>query len=299
MNTLNIKENFPMRNFISFRTGGNARFFAEISDEKELIFAKKFAQDKNIPLFLLGNGTNILIADSGYNGFIIRLGKSFSYTTTKQENENLFLKTGAASLLGSVARKAADAGFGSIHMLSGIPGTIGGAVYMNAGAYNQEIADATEYVKILNENGEIQILEKKDCDFSYRSSLFQKTKDIILEASLKLKQGNRDELEKEIADAMKRRRESQPLDKPNAGSCFKRLDGYFPGKLIEEASLKGFQIGDAQVSEKHANFIVNLKNAKATDIAKVFKHVENVVFEKFGIQMKREVIFLGDFEGIL
>ena len=295
MSALNIQENYPMRKHLSFRCGGNARFFAEIESIDELILAQKFSIDKNIPLFILGQGTNILISDLGYNGLIIKLGKSFNSFELSDNGTQMIAKAKAGVILGSLSRKVSKEGFAGLQMLAGIPGTIGGAVYMNAGAYGQEISDTLTEVTTLTEKGELKTYSNKECSFAYRSSIFQKNKEIILEASFKLPKSERNILESEIENAMKSRREKQPLDKPNAGSAFKRPKEGFPGAFIEQAGLKGFKIGDAQVSEKHANFIVNLGNATAKEIAELFNYVEQKVYERFQIKLEREVIFLGDF----
>lgn len=293
---LNIQENFPMWNKLSFRAGGNTKFFAEISDFSELAEAKKFAAEKNIPMFMLGNGTNVLVSDAGYNGLIVKLSRAFANIQLQEDGDTLRIVAGAAATLGSVARKAASAGFAGIHLLAGIPGTIGGAIFMNAGAYGQEIVNGVESVSVLTASGELATRTKEECAFGYRSSAFQPggalEGEIILGCTLVLPKGNKDVLEKEIADAMQSRREKQPLDKPNAGSAFKRPATGFPGALVEQAGLKGYRIGDAQVSEKHANFIVNLGNATATDIEKLFAFVQSEVLAKTGVQLEREVIIL-------
>lgn len=294
---LNIQENFPMRTQISFRAGGNARFFAEVNTVEEIVQAKEFAQKQNLPLFLLGNGTNVLVSDNGYNGLVVKFGKALSEISFEESAEYLRMHVGASAVLGVVARKAAGLGFGGIHLLAGVPGTIGGAVYMNAGAYGQEIANCIESVDVLTRECITLTRNKEECEFSYRSSAFQTGKkfcdELIFGCTLKLPKGeNSDVLKSEIDEAMQKRRASQPLDKPNAGSAFKRPATGFPGALIEQAGLKGYRIGDAQVSEKHANFIVNLGNATATDIEALFEYVQKEVYAKTGVQLEREVIIL-------
>lgn len=295
MTLFNIQENVPMRKYLSLRCGGNARYFAEINNVNELQEAQKFALSKGIPTFLLGQGTNILLSDSGYSGLILKLTGEFkSYQFEKKEN-SLIIYAKAGAILGSVVRKAAKEGFGGIHLLAGIPGSIGGATYMNAGAYGSELSQAVKQVKTMDSQGNLKTYSVEDCAFNYRSSIFQKNKEWILETILELPFTPEKNLIHEIEEAMKSRKEKQPLEIPNAGSAFKRPQNGFPGKFIEDAGLKGFRIGDAQVSEKHANFIVNLGNATSTEVAKVFKHVEEKVLEHSGVQLEREVIFLGDF----
>ncbi len=336
--TFNIQENVPMWNRLSFKAGGLARFFAEIETVEDLQQARLWALEKQIPVFILGNGTNVLIADSGFNGLILKLGKSFSkihFEVIKNVEENaveffgtinpsaaddvkaarvvkdldslkaecsgknlngcVLVRAGGASVLGVLARKASANGFGGIHKLAGIPGTVGGAIYMNAGAYGQEISETLQRIKVLTPEGKIEIHEKDFYTFGYRYSDFQKNGHWILEAEFLLPFGNSEILEREIAECMLNRRTKQPLDKPNAGSAFKRPENGFPGAFIEAAGLKGFSIGGAQVSEKHANFIINANKATATDIYKLFSYVQNKVFEHSGVRLKREVIFLGEF----
>lgn len=296
MSILNIQENVPMRKHLSFRAGGNARFFAEIESIESLQQAQKFANDKGIPVFILGKGTNVLIADSGYNGLIIKLGGNFKPLHFEKKEDKLIVQAGASAILGTLARKTAKEGFKGLHLLAGIPGTIGGGIYMNAGAYGGEISDSLVQVKTIDSKGNLKTYLKEECNFAYRSSIFQENKEWILEGTFELSPAPAEILENEINEAMKSRREKQPLDKPNAGSAFKRPKEGFPGALIEKAGLKGYKIGDAQVSEKHANFIVNLGNASAADIANLFSYVEQKVFENSQVKLKREVIFLGNFD---
>lgn len=297
MNTLNIKENEPMKSHLSFRAGGNARYFVEVNSADEILLAKAFASENKLPYFMLGNGTNVLVSDSGFNGLIIKFGKALAETSFEKSVDFLHVKVGAAAVLGVIARKAAGLGFGGIHLLAGVPGTIGGAVYMNAGAYGEEIANCIESVEALTVEGKVVTHAKEECEFGYRTSAFQTGNkfagELILGCTLKLPKGESAEvLKSEIDAAMQKRKASQPLDKPNAGSAFKRPATGFPGALIEQAGLKGYRIGDAQVSEKHANFIVNLGNATATDIEALFEYVQKEVFAKTGTMLEREVIIL-------
>lgn len=284
-----------MRNAVSFRAGGPARYFAKANSVAEILAAKEFAKAHSLPVFVLGKGTNLLVSDKGYDGLILSLGGDFLQVEEEISGDFLNLKVGAAVSLSGLARRVSAKGFAGLHLLAGIPGTVGGAVYMNAGAYGAELADVTVSVEVLNSIGELAELSKSECEFGYRSSHFQKFGETILFANFRLKKGDAAFLEAEISRCMKARKEKQPLEKPNAGSAFKRPSQGFPGALIEQAGLKGFRIGDAQVSEKHANFIVNLGHATASDIAKVFETVEREVLEKTGVKLEREVIFLGEF----
>lgn len=291
----NILENFPMGAAVSLRAGGCARYFAKAASVPEILAAREFARARSLPVFVLGKGTNLLVSDKGYEGLVIKLGGEFLEVEEEPEGEFLNLKVGAAVSLSGLARQVSARGFAGLHLLAGIPGTVGGAAFMNAGAYGAELADVVVSVEVLNAIGELAELSKSECEFGYRSSHFQKFGETILRVNLRLPKGDAKFLEAEIDRCMRARRERQPLDKPNAGSSFKRPREGFPGALIEQAGLKGFRVGDAQVSEKHANFIVNLGHASASDIAKVFETVEREVLQKTGVQLEREVIFLGEF----
>lgn len=291
----NIHENFPMGTAVSYRAGGCARYFAKANSVAEILALRQFARERSVPVFVLGKGTNLLVSDKGYDGLIVGLGGEFLEVEEELSGEFLNLRVGAAAGLSKLAKDVSARGFAGLHLLAGIPGSVGGAVFMNAGAYGAELSDVVVSVEVLNALGDLADLPKAECEFGYRASRFQKGGETILRANLRLGRGDPEFLKAEIARCMQARKERQPLDKPNAGSAFKRPREGFPGALIEAAGLKGFRIGDAQVSEKHANFIVNLGHASATDIAKVFQKVEGEVFEKTGVKLDREVIFLGEF----
>ena len=301
-----ICENAPMCKHTSFKVGGPARYFAKAENAEDLKAAIKLAREKGLPYFVLGNGTNLLVSDNGYDGVVITLAGDFSAI---EDLGNGAFKVGAAVPLGRFARTTLKQGFAGIHKLAGIPGTLGGAIYMNAGAYGQEIGSCCTMVTALDESGNVHEIPANDCGFGYRQSIFQKNKAIILSATFQLPAASAEgktvaDLEAELAECMAKRKASQPLNMPNAGSTFKRLDKgaadtptqIAPGYYIEQAGLKGQRIGGAEVSTLHANFIVNAGGATANDIKQLSEFVQQKVAEKFGIQLKREIILLGNFE---
>lgn len=290
----------------SFKVGGPARYFAKAETVEDLKTAMTLAREKGLPYFVLGNGTNLLVSDNGYDGVVITLAGDFSAI---EDLENGAFKVGAAVPLGRFARTTLKQGFAGIHKLAGIPGTLGGAIYMNAGAYGQEIGSCCTMVTALDESGNVHEIPANDCSFGYRQSIFQKNKAIILSATFQLPAASAEgktvaNLEAELAECMAKRKASQPLNMPNAGSTFKRLDKgaadtpaqIAPGYYIEQAGLKGHRIGGAEVSTLHANFIVNAGGATANDIKQLSEYVQQKVAEKFNIQLKREIILLGKFE---
>ena len=307
---MKILENESMAAHTSLKTGGCARYFIKIHSIAELAEATNFAKAQNLPIFLLGKGTNLLVSDKGFAGVIVQLGSEFSEIRNIGDGR---FQVGASTPLARLARYTIQEGFAGIHKLAGIPGSLGGAIYMNAGAYGQEIGNAIVEVKSLNAAGEIVTRSGADCGFSYRHSIFQDLArnedrdngcgEIILEATLQLTPGDTAAITQEMEVAMEKRRSSQPLNFPNAGSTFKRLAAgaaetptqVAPGYYIEQAGLKGFRIGGAEVSTIHANFIVNTGNATAKDIADLCQLMTQKVQEKFGISLQREIIFLGDF----
>ena len=300
-----LLENEPMNKHTSFKVGGPARYFVKAESLDDLKKALDLASEKGIPFFILGNGTNLLVSDKGFDGVIITLAGEFSLI---EDLGNGAFKVGAAVPLGRFARSVLKQGFAGIHKLAGIPGTLGGAIYMNAGAYGQEIGTCCTQVTVLEGDGNIREFAASECGFGYRQSIFQKNNAIILSATFLLPTAaslgkTTADLEAELAECMAKRKASQPLNMPNAGSTFKRLSTgaadtpaqIAPGYYIEQAGLKGYRIGGAEVSTVHANFIVNAGGATASDIMELSEFVQNKVAEKFGIELHREIILLGDF----
>ena len=296
-----IRENEPMALHTSFKAGGDARYFIKVENIDELKEALDFSHEKGLPRFILGNGTNILVSDEGYAGVVITLAGEFS---SIESPDRRTYRVGAATPLGRFSRTTIKQGIEGIHKLAGIPGTLGGAIYMNAGAYGQEIGTYCTQVTSLDENGNIKNRNANECEFGYRQSAFQKLPgEIILFAKFEFKPEARTvgELEAELAECMTKRRATQPLNMPNAGSTFKRLkcgstgvpEQVSPGYYIEQAGLKGLRIGGAEVSTLHANFIVNAGGATAKDIRTLAEYVQKKVFEKFAINLELEIILLG------
>jgi len=296
-----IRENEPMALHTSFRVGGPARYFIKAETLTDLNEAIAFTREKDIPLFVLGNGTNLLVSDSGYDGAVITLSGDFSAI---EHSGELNLKVGAATPLGRFARTSMKMGIGCIHKLAGIPGTLGGAIYMNAGAYGQEVGTHCTKVTTIDKRGNIHERDNAACQFGYRQSAFQKApEEIILSAEFAFPDNAHDTaaLERELQECMAKRKATQPLNMPNAGSTFKRLatgapetpQQIAPGYYIEQTGLKGYRIGGAQVSTVHANFIVNAGGATAQDILSLANYIQEKVHEKFGILLQREIIVLG------
>ena len=310
-------ENEPMSKRTSFKVGGPARFFVKAESLADLKEAFALAREKGLPRFILGNGTNLLVSDNGFEGVVITLAGEFS--DIADLGAGLF-KAGAATPLGRFARTTLKQGYAGIHKLAGIPGTLGGALYMNAGAYGQEIGTRCTQVVTLDADGNTHEYSNEDCAFGYRRSIFQKARaahsagaaETILSATFQLESGSLAgesqeqtvaRLEAELAECMAKRKATQPLNMPNAGSTFKRLERgssempqqVAPGYYIEQAGLKGYRIGGAEVSTLHANFIVNAGGATAKDILDLSDYVKATVAEKFGIELQREIILLGKF----
>lgn len=287
----NIQENVEMKQFTTFRAGGKARYFAKAESVEEIASLRKFAEERSVPLFMLGLGSNVLVSDSGFDGLIVKLGKSFSHFRFDKE----ILVAKAATPLSMLARMSASLGLSGLHLLAGIPGTVGGAIVMNAGAYGEEISQTVLSVKFLDESSQVREFAAADCKFSYRHSIFQGSGKIILEARFKLARANSAELEAEQQRALAERKAKQPLELPSAGSVFKRNGKGFPGALIELSGLKGLSLGGAQISPKHANFIVNAGGATAQEIYELSEIARSKVFEKTGVELEREILFLGKF----
>ena len=298
-----LLENEPMCKHTSFKVGGPARYFVKAENADDLKAAFALAREKALPYFILGNGTNLLVADKGFDGVVITLAGEFSEI---QDLGNGSFKIGAATPLGRFARTTLKQGFAGIHKLAGIPGTLGGAIYMNAGAYGQEIGTCCTMVTTIDADGNLHEHAANECGFGYRQSIFQKLGETIISATFQLPIAEGKsiaDLEAELAECMAKRKASQPLNMPNAGSTFKRLEHgstemptqIAPGYYIEQAGLKGYRIGGAEVSTLHANFIVNAGGATASDIKQLSEHVQKKVAEKFGLELHREIILLGEF----
>lgn len=285
-------ENEPLSRHTTFAVGGPARYYLVPENAGEIREAVDLAVGKSLPYLILGRGSNLLFPDSGYGGVIIEIGGKIG----EVEIVNRTVNAGAGCPLSSLAKRVAQAGLDGFAFAGGIPGTVGGAVVMNAGAYGGEIRDSLREVEVITPEGDTKTLAAKELELGYRHSIFQKNKDVILKAVFEFEPGSADEVLARMKELNERRREKQPLEYASAGSTFKRPEGYFAGALIEEAGLKGYRIGDAQVSEKHAGFIINRGDATASDIAALIRHVQERVKEVSGVSLEPEVKMIGDFE---
>lgn len=290
MDKEDIKTNEPMSKHTSFRVGGPAKIFLTVHSEEVLSKILIALKDRKYPYFILGNGSNLLVSDLGYNGVIIYLGEEFAGI----EVDGTKIRAGAAAFLGKVARKALEKELTGLEFAAGIPGSLGGGVVMNAGAYGGELSQVVTKVRVMNIDGKIVDLEKDDLLLGYRTSIFKHKPYIILEVFLELRKGIKQEIQGKMDEYTRARIEKQPLEYPSAGSTFKRPEGHFAGKLIMDAGLRGYQVGGAQVSEKHCGFVINKENATATDIRILMRDVAGKVKEQFGIELEPEVILLGE-----
>ena len=285
----NIIENEPMSRHTSFRTGGNADVFVQADSAENIVKALNVLKDESIPFFIMGNGSNLLVSDRGIEGVVIEIGSSMN--KIKVDGNRIYAEAG--TLLSALATAAADNSLTGLEFASGIPGSVGGAVFMNAGAYDGEIKKVIVSADIIDKNGNILTLEKDKLDLSYRHSAVENMGAVVTGAVFELKKGNQVEIREKMADFAQRRRDKQPLNYPSAGSTFKRPEGYFAGKLIEDSGLKGKQIGGAQVSEKHAGFVINRENATTDDILALIDCCIKTVYNKFKVEMQPEVRIIG------
>lgn len=287
----NILFDEPMSRHTTFRVGGNAKCLIRITDKEQLIKLVPLLHKTGQEYFILGNGSNLLAGDRGYSGIIVKLDSNMGSITAEGER----IRASAGSLLSGAAAFARDNALAGLEFAAGIPGTVGGAVVMNAGAYGGEMKQIVEAVEVMNRDGEILVLDNDTMEFGYRTSVIKNRPFIILETVFRLRQDSKEEISKRMEELAARRREKQPLEYASAGSTFKRPEGYYAGKLVMDAGLRGFRIGGAQVSEKHCGFIINTGNATAADVREVIEEVQQRVKDAFGVSLEREVIYLGDF----
>lgn len=281
LNPQQIFEDEPLRQHTSFKTGGNATFLVMPKTAEQI--ATLLRELKDIRHIVIGNGSNLLFPDDGYNGVVIALGHNFSQITV--EGETITAQSGA--LLSKIANVAAESGLGGFEFASGIPGSLGGAVCMNAGAYGREMKDVVVSSLCVDQCG--TLLTVDDHKFSYRHSLLSDTDLVVLSSTIKLYPRKTEEIRAEMSELNKRRRDKQPLEFPSAGSTFKRPEGHFAGKLIQDAGLMGYRIGGAMVSEKHAGFVINYDNATTADIINLMEHIKKTVYIQFGVELEPEV----------
>ena len=279
-----------LKEYTTFRIGGPADFWAEPETPGELKALLAICRAEKVPYFILGHGSNVLFTDKGYRGMVIFLGRHFGRISRQGE----MIQAGAGALLKDVAQYALAERLDGLVFACGIPGSIGGAVFMNAGAYDGEMKQVVAEVTVMDRQGNIRCYSGEEMDFGYRRSRIQDSGEIILEAALRLRPGNRQQMAEKTADLTRRREEKQPLELASAGSTFKRPEGYFAGKLIMDAGLSGYTCGDAAVSTKHCGFVVNRGNAGFADVMNVIAHVQKTVEEKFGVRLQPEVKIVGE-----
>ena len=281
----------PMSRHTTFRVGGEAECMAVVETKEELSQLISYLGRIEQDYFVLGNGSNLLVGDKGYRGIIVKLGPRLSAVGVEKNH----IAAGAGALLSKVAFAARDAGLSGLEFAAGIPGSIGGAIVMNVGAYGGEMKQVVQMVRVIDKEGEILTLDNDTMEFGYRTSIIRDRPFIVLGVVLTLTPGNKEEISARMEELMKQRKSKQPLEYPSAGSTFKRPEGYYAGKLIMDAGLRGYRIGGAQVSEKHCGFVINRGGASAADIREVIEEVQERVKDRFHVRLEREVIFLGDF----
>lgn len=280
-----------MSQHTTFKIGGPADYFLMPDKGEDVGRVIKTCKEKEIPYFILGNGSNLLVGDGGYRGAVIQIYRNMS-SVTVEGNE---ITAQAGALLSAVAAAAKNASLTGFEFAGGIPGTIGGAVVMNAGAYGGEMKDVLTEVTVMNAEGDIFTLPTEELELGYRTSIIKTAGYIVLEAKIRLKEGDPEVIRETMKDLTIRRTTKQPLEYPSAGSTFKRPEGYFAGKLIMDSGLAGYQVGGAQVSEKHCGFVINAGDATARDVRTLMDNVRDIVYKKYGVTLEPEVKFLGEF----
>lgn len=292
-----VKRDEFLSGHCSFRTGGPADLFVQVCTEEELVKTLELLEASDVDVFLLGRGTNLLIGDKGFRGAVVTMcapsGTESDLCNVKIDGCRL--RAGAGASLLKIAMAARDAALAGFEFAAGIPGSLGGAVMMNAGAYGGEMKDVVKSVRIFYPGSGIRELSGEEMRFGYRTSRLKQERGIVLSAEMELEPGDSQKITERITELAQKRMDKQPLEYASAGSTFKRPEGYFAGKLIQDAGLMGFSVGDAQVSEKHAGFVINRGNASAAQIRELIEEVQRVVLEDSGVQLEREVIFLGEF----
>lgn len=285
----NVTKDKPLKDHTYTKLGGNADYFVTPTSYEQVQEVVKFAKRHDIPFTLLGNGSNLIIRDGGIRGIVMYLGK---LNEIRVEGTMMIAQSGA--LIADVSKKALEHHLTGLEFACGIPGSVGGALFMNAGAYGGEIKDVLITTTVVDRNGELKELRAEQLDLSYRFSNIQKNGDIVLEATFQLKPGNYEEIKAVMDDLTYRRESKQPLEYPSCGSVFKRPPGYYAGKLIQDSNLQGTRIGGAEVSRKHAGFIVNIDHATASDYIALIRHVQKTVKDKFGVDLETEVRIIGE-----
>jgi len=282
-------ENESMKKHTSFKIGGDADFMVFPENAEEIKAVIRLCNENSVPYMIMGNGSNMLVSDKGIEGVVIKISTQMSKLEITEE----MVYAEAGVLLSTLAKRVMEESLSGLEFASGIPGTLGGAVVMNAGAYGGEMKDVIEAIGYIDVHGTVHEMSRDEARLGYRTSVFSDSDDIVLYCKMKLKKGDKQEIADLMNDLNNRRKEKQPLHLPSAGSTFKRPEGYFAGKLIEDSGLKGYTIGGASVSEKHSGFVVNIDNATAEEVKNLICHVQDTVFEKFGVRLETEVKFYG------
>ena len=285
-----LLENESMAKHTTFHVGGNADMYVSVKSVRELSSLIKLARETDTPFLVIGNGSNILVKDKGIRGLVIEIGSGMSDFELK--GNKIYAQAGV--LISKLASLALNHSLSGMEEISGIPGTLGGGIYMNAGAYGGELKNIIKTVTYIDEYGEEKTVTADECEFGYRKSIFTSGGKYIVSAVIELSEGDRTEISEKMAEYAKRRREKQPLSLPSAGSTFKRPEGYFAGALIQESGLKGYKSGGAMISDLHAGFVVNYDNATSQDILDVIKHTQETVLDKFGVMLETEVKIIGE-----
>lgn len=288
----NVLKDELMKKHTTFRVGGPADWLVTPTEEEQIREVVNLLRTENVPYYVMGNGSNLLVGDKGYRGVIIQLGKNLSQIRMTEEGV-LYAQAGA--LLSKIAAEALAQSLTGFEFASGIPGTLGGAVMMNAGAYGGEMKHVLKDALALTANGELRVLPVEQMELGYRTSIFAQNGDIVLSAQIRLQEGSPEEIRAYMDELKEKRITKQPLEYPSAGSTFKRPEGYFAGKLIEDTGLRGFQVGGAQVSEKHCGFVINKEQATAADILSLIEQISDRVEAKFGVRLEPEVKRIGEF----
>lgn len=281
----------PMSRHTTFRVGGEAECLVLIEHEEEILRLVPYFNQVEQDYFILGNGSNLLVGDKGYRGVVLKIGNGMKEITV--QGNRICVQAGA--LLSKTAAAARDAGLTGLEFAAGIPGSVGGGIVMNAGAYDGEMKQITESVRVMDNEGKILVLDNDAMEFGYRTSVIKNRPFIVLEVVLSLQTGEKEAIQAKMDELMAKRQSKQPLNYPSAGSTFKRPTGYYAGKLIMDSGMRGYSIGGAQVSDKHCGFIINKGNATASDIKEVIEEVQEKVKERCQVSLEPEIVFLGDF----
>lgn len=279
----------PMAGHTTFRIGGPADCLVELESEEQLIRVQNYLNKVELPYFILGNGSNLLVSDEGYRGVVLRIGSGMNRISVN----GCELTAEAGATMAQVARVAMEHGLTGLEFASGIPGTVGGGVVMNAGAYDGEMSQVVKQVRVVSRTGESMELDNETMEFGYRKSSIREHCFIVTKVVFRLQTGEREQIKAKMEELAARRREKQPLEYPSAGSTFKRPCGHFAGKLIMDAGLRGYQCGGAKVSEKHCGFVVNAGGATAKDVRRLIQDVQEIIQDKFNVNLETEVLFLG------